>query len=130
MDFSAILDSLYTKEQSIELLQVLDTCLVVEYKTGDALAQLKDAIPAHMYPLLRPIVQQAGWKEHMKELRTLITNMPLITLCTPYFLSEQSAEAVVEYVRDSISKHTLVSFVQKNADQSLAIEWKGTYGEF
>lgn len=122
MDFSTQLDSIYTTEQATELLRVLDSCILCGFK--------EEIVPHHLYPVLKPVFEGEGAAEQARQLRTAITKMPVMTLYSPYTLSEESAREVVEYAREMGAKNTLISFICKTKEPLLAIEWQGKYGEF
>jgi len=130
MDFSAILERIYTVEQSRALIQALERCLMSEYRVNEEKKPLKELISHTLYPQVRPLFDRGGWKQSVRELIEAIQKMKVLTLYTPYSLTENSTEVVVDYVRDVVSKQILVSIVQKQSDTALAIEWNGTYGEF
>ena len=130
MDFSPIYNSIYTVEQSRELIKVLDMCMNESYKKGDEKKQVKEVIPHHLFPLLKPLFDESGWKEAFVKLRANIVKMHVITLYTPYLVSEKTTELLTVKVREIISQNILVSIIQKKSESALSIEWKGKYGEF
>jgi len=129
MDFSAILETIYTKEQAHKLMGILDDCISCAYK-NDAARQIKEKVPHEYYSLLKPVLDTTEWKDLVLELRKKIEKLSVITLFTPYEVSEKTSEMVLEYVREQVVQNILVSFVRKEGNTALAIEWNGTYGEF
>lgn len=130
MDFSPLLDTIYTKDQAVELMKVLDSCVSCGFKNGNQSKQLKEVIPHDYYAVLKPFLKQSHWTDGLIELRNVIAKMPIITLYTPYRISEKTSDVITEYVREHISSKALIETKYKDIETPLAIEWKGQYGEF
>jgi len=130
MDFSTISNHIYTKEQMRMLVAVLDESASYAYKTGNQSNQLKSIIPHQYEAVLTPFFAQENWSKRAAELKEYLIALPVITLSSPYTLTEKSVEKVAEYVRENIAPQALIELIFRKSESPLSIEWNGTYGEF
>jgi hypothetical protein len=130
MDFSPILNSVSTQDQVRELIAILDKCSSVAFTTKHLDEVLAESVSHEYFTLMKPIMAQKNWQEIVIQLRNQLTQLPVVTLYTPYVINQKTAQVVCDYIRSQVIKDAVVDVVQKKSSSPLSIEWQGHYGEF